>query len=133
MDLEMEPRSPLEVHASALTTTAEATEDALVDMTPATAGDMFGVAGCVLGRRSFGGFHRSVEDTWKASYHALRDGGDRKQVSDGELLERYAKLVKHPRTNGNDEDASRRPVGNLGNKVKPRQKLMGSGEKRKRR
>jgi M-phase phosphoprotein 6 len=146
MDLEMETNSPLVLHASSTITVegaAAATEDALlVDMTPANNSDMYGISGCVIGRRSFGGFNRSMEDTWKASYHTLKEqqGGDRnnKQVSDEDLLKRYATLVKHKNNNRNisnayDEDASRRPVGNLGDKVKPRQKrTIGSGEKRKR-
>jgi M-phase phosphoprotein 6 len=133
MDLEMESHSPLVGNASAMTVMTEAAAgDGLVDVTPATSADMYGIPGCVIGRRSFGGFNRPIEDTWKASYRALKEGGDRKrdQVSDEELLQRYATLVKHNRKS-NDEDSSRRPVGNLGDKVKPRQK-MGSGEKRKR-
>jgi hypothetical protein len=88
-----------------------------VDLAPATTADMYGIAGCGIGRRSFGGFSRSIEDTWKASCRAIREGGHPKctQVSDEELLKRFAPLAKHHR-NRNDEDAWRHPVGNLGDK-----------------
>ena len=77
-------------------------------------------------------------DTWKASYRAQKEGateGSRREkaVTDEELLSRYANLVKQR----NGDDASRRPVGNLGDKVRPRKQMKdsrqrNSGEKRKR-
>jgi M-phase phosphoprotein 6 len=115
-------------------------EDSLIDTTPATTSDMYGISMDIIGRRSFGGFNRALEDTWKSSYRAQKDGTTSarkaKSVTDEELLSRYANLVKQRNNHG--EDASRRPVGNLGEKVRPRKQMndspnsRNSGEKRKR-
>ena len=121
-----------------------AVEDAPIDMTPATTSDMYGISVDIIGRRSFGGFNRSIENTWKASYRTHKEDGNHRssssnnasqdqKVSDEELLARYANLVKN--RNGK-EDTSRKPVGNLGDKVRPRKKMSDvkrSGEKRKHR
>ena len=107
-------------------------QDELVSSAPATSADMYGISVEVIGRRSFGGFNRAIEDTWKSSYRSHREGSQgassKSRASDEELLQRYANLVKDRRGGG---DNSRTPVGNLskkGQRNKPR-----SGEKRKRR
>jgi hypothetical protein len=107
-------------------------QDELVSSAPATSADMYGISVQVIGRRSFGGFNRAIEDTWKSSYRSHREvsqgASNKTRASDEELLQRYANLVKDRRGDG---DNSRKPVGNLskkGQRNKPR-----SGEKRKRR
>ena len=119
-------------------------EDAPIDTSPATTSDMYGISVDIIGRRSFGGFNRSIESTWKDSYRAHREEGNsrnnnnnrnnkNKHISDEELLARYANLVKHRNNNNNNnnngannnnnnanEDMSRNVIGNLGDKVKPR-------------
>ncbi|CAB9527055.1 expressed unknown protein [Seminavis robusta] len=114
-------------------------EQLLVDAT-ATNTDMYGLSVAVIGRRSFGGFNRPVEASWKASYRAHKEGiidtnsnnNNDAKASDEELLKRYANLVKQR------DNAGRKPVGNLQEKVKPRKKMQSpnnnkGGEKRKRR
>ena len=103
---------------SALVATYVQSEDAPIDLAPVTSSDMYGIRVDVVGRRSFGGFNRVMEDTWKASYRAQKEGDASKSkgetISDEELLTRYANLAKQR----NGDDASRRPVGNLGDKKK---------------
>ena len=127
-------------------------KDAPVDMTPATTSDMYGISVDIIGRRSFGGFNKHIETTWKTSYRSHTENNNHfssnnKHVSDEELLARYANLVKHRKSNTNgannaNEDMSRKTIGNFGDKVKPRKKQQQqgrssdpnrSGEKRKRR
>ena len=67
--------------------------------------DMYGIGSDIIGRRSFGGFHKSVRATWD---HALkvrteedaRARNTKTHVTDEELLERYEKYVKG--RSGND-------------------------------
>ena len=61
--------------------------------------DMYGVGSDIIGRRSFGGFHKSVRTTWNAALKqrtdsAARANNTRSQITDEELLERYEKYVK---------------------------------------
>lgn len=109
------------------------TEDEVIASGPATTVDMYGISVEVIGRRSFGGFNRAVEETWKSSYRSHREGTYKnksisERVSDEELLKRYANLVKDRRGDG---DNSRSPIGNLSNKGQ--RNKSGSGQKRKRR
>jgi len=117
-------------------------ENSLVDPIPATTSDMYGISVEVVGRRSFGGFNRAMEDMWKASLRAHKEGGTaadpvkrkEKVQTDDELLAKYANLVKQRNTSSNHNNGGR-PIGNLGDKVKPRKGVnnpKGSGEKRKR-
>lgn len=129
-------------------------KDAPIDMTPATTSDMYGISVDIIGRRSFGGFNKSIETTWKTSYRSHTENNNsnsnssNKHVSDEELLSRYANLVKHRGKTSNganniaNEDMSRKAIGNFGDKVKPRKQQQQrrrssdpnrSGEKRKRR
>lgn len=111
-----------------------------IDMVPATTSDMYGISVDIVGRRSFGGFNRSVENTWKASYQSHQEDGangsngsnSKDTLSDEQLLARYANLAKNRGGGGNKEDMSRQAVGNLGDKVKPRKQMGGGAEKRKR-
>lgn len=112
----------------------ELPQDTPVSLTPASSADMYGISVGVIGRRSFGGFNRAIEDTWKASYRSHKEGSGQKssrgeRATDEELLQRYASLVKDRRGGG---DKSRSPVGNLAGKGQ-RNKPRNSGEKRKRR
>jgi hypothetical protein len=79
--------------------------------------DMYGPQAHVLGRRSFGGFNRPMEEASK-SFHGSEDpldGNNKKpKVSDDELLKRYEVYVK----NGRQREGAARPVGNLQNKRK---------------
>mmetsp|Transcript_6517 Transcript_6517/g.6122 ORF Transcript_6517/g.6122 Transcript_6517/m.6122 type:complete len:216 (-) Transcript_6517:220-867(-) len=65
----------------------------------ATASDMYGISAEIIGRRSFGGFRKCVAETWKEAVdmiqynHDVRKG-DKKHISDEELLKRYEKYVK---------------------------------------
>jgi hypothetical protein len=61
--------------------------------------DMYGVGSDVVGRRSFGGFHKSVMNTWDAALKRRDDDDTRTKntknhITDEELLERYEKYVK---------------------------------------
>ena len=65
----------------------------------ASAADVHGVAAEIVGRRSFGGFNKSVGDTWKEAVESKareRSGAkaERRNISDEELLRRYEKYVK---------------------------------------
>jgi hypothetical protein len=112
----------------------QSSQDSLVAAAPGTTSDMYGISVDVIGRRSFGGFNRAIEDTWKSSYRSHREGVQRtskEKASDDELLQRYANIVKQRLSGaGGDDDMSRRPVGNLGEKG---QRNKQRGEKRKRR
>ena len=61
--------------------------------------DMYGVGSDVVGRRSFGGFHKSVMNTWNTALKRRTDDdtrtkNTRNHITDEELLERYEKYVK---------------------------------------
>ena len=61
--------------------------------------DMYGVGSDIIGRRSFGGFHKSVRTTWDTALKqrtdsAARANNTRSHITDEELLERYEKYVK---------------------------------------
>lgn len=61
--------------------------------------DMYGVGSDLVGRRSFGGFHKSVMNTWDTALKRRADDetrtkNTRNHITDEELLERYEKYVK---------------------------------------
>ena len=61
--------------------------------------DMYGVGSDIIGRRSFGGFHKSVRNTYDTALKRRTDDHARSQntkhqITDDELLERYEKYVK---------------------------------------
>lgn len=77
--------------------------------------DMYGVGADIVGRRSFGGFHKSIRTTYDTALKRRTDDEARKrltksQITDDELLERYEKYVKGGR--GGDH------TGNRGRKEK---------------
>lgn len=80
----------------------------------ATEVDMYGIGGSIIGRRSFGGFNKSVENTWEISYKTIskmNKSSEKKkvQMSDEELLRRYEKYLK-----GDDTFSPKAaPIGNL--------------------
>jgi hypothetical protein len=88
--------------------------------------DLYGPQANVLGRRSFGGFNRPMEDAWKASHHQSDSLGrnSKAKVSDDELLKRYEDYVK----NGRRREDATRPIGNLQNKQKRRGKSMSAAD-----
>ena len=60
---------------------------------------MYGVGSDIIGRRSFGGFHKSVRTTWDTALKqrtdsAARANNTKSQITDEELLERYERYVK---------------------------------------
>mmetsp|Transcript_30676 Transcript_30676/g.61272 ORF Transcript_30676/g.61272 Transcript_30676/m.61272 type:complete len:197 (+) Transcript_30676:275-865(+) len=60
--------------------------------------DMYGVGADVVGRRSFGGFHKAVRSTWEEALKMRTDDDTRtkatfKHITDEELLQRYEKYV----------------------------------------
>lgn len=61
--------------------------------------DMYGLGSDIIGRRSFGGFHKSVMNTWNEALKRRTDDDVRTKntkhhITDEELLERYEKFVK---------------------------------------
>lgn len=71
--------------------------------------DMYGVGSDIIGRRSFGGFHKSVQTTWDTALKqrtdsAARVNNTRSHVTDEELLERYERYVKGGNGGGGGRD-----------------------------
>ena len=64
----------------------------------ATAVDIHGPTADIIGRRSFNGYHKSISNTWDASYAKRTESASRKnrqeKISDEELLRRYERYVK---------------------------------------
>jgi len=86
------------------TTTVDSTLNVVQE---ATIADMYGVQ--AIGRRSFGGFHQSIETAWR------RSDNKSPKVSDEAMLQRYQDFV-HGREQNNP------PIGNLQVKNNKRQK-----------
>lgn len=83
-------------------TTSDGRNDEVTSATPA---DMYGAQAMVLGRRSFGGLNKIIEEAWKSSYKWYKNethDSKRTSVPDEELLMRYETFVK----NGRRRDAS---------------------------
>lgn len=103
----------------------------------ATASDMYGLKGSLLGRRSFGGFNKFASENWNEnleSYHSGKAGerAKKQHISDDELLERYKNYVHGRGDFGGVDKAAAAPVGNL-KKQQRKSQSPRSGEKRQRR
>lgn len=90
--------------------------------TIATKADMYGMSAEIIGRRSFNGFNKAVENTYTKAVqsredHRLGEKVERQQITDEELLERYEKYVKG---NGDMTDTKSKSVGNLKKKKRKR-------------
>lgn len=86
--------------------------------------DMYGVGSDVVGRRSFGGFHKSVMNTYDTALKRRTDDDTRTKntknhITDEELLERYEKYVKG--RGGVETDGS----GNRGRREKKKRNTNG--------
>ena len=97
----------------------------------------------LVGRRSFGGFHKSVSDTYEKVAAAQQKSSFRQGstvLSDNELVGRYHDYVRGRGGGLEQVDANAAaPVGNLGAKVNKKKKgkrgspsPSGSGNKRRR-
>lgn len=80
------------------TISADASNE-LIILEAATVVDMYGVGADVIGRRSFGGFHKAIRSTWEEAVKMRTDDESRtkatfKHITDEELLQRYEKYVK---------------------------------------
>ena len=65
----------------------------------ASQSDMYGISANIIGRRSFNGFHKSVNTTWLEAVETLSPGkskgkSKKASISDEELLRRYEQHVK---------------------------------------
>ena len=74
---------------------------------------MYGVGSDIIGRRSFGGFHKSVRTTWDTAIKqradsAARANNTKSHITDEELLERYEKYVKGGRSGEKDKRKQKR-------------------------
>mmetsp|Transcript_12160 Transcript_12160/g.18375 ORF Transcript_12160/g.18375 Transcript_12160/m.18375 type:complete len:180 (-) Transcript_12160:295-834(-) len=84
--------------------------------------DMYGMSAEIIGRRSFNGFNKSVENTYTKSLqsreeHRLGEKVERQQITDEELLERYEKYVKG---DGDMTDTKSKNVGSFKKKKRKR-------------
>ncbi|KAL7447915.1 hypothetical protein ACHAWC_000201 [Mediolabrus comicus] len=75
--------------------------------------DMYGVGSDIIGRRSFGGFNKSVRNTWDAALKqrtddAARTNNTKNHITDEELLARYEKYVKGGRSGDRDGGGKRK-------------------------
>eukprot|EP01083_Nonionella_stella_P089297 249123_1 len=95
--------------------------------TIATKADMYGMSAEIIGRRSFNGFNKAVENTYTKAVqtreeHRLGEKVERQQITDEELLERYEKYVKG-NGDGDMTETKSKSVGNF--KKKKRKRLQG--------
>mmetsp|Transcript_31807 Transcript_31807/g.66857 ORF Transcript_31807/g.66857 Transcript_31807/m.66857 type:complete len:208 (+) Transcript_31807:102-725(+) len=77
----------------------QSSSDGVIILELASVVDMYGVGSNVVGRRSFGGFHKSVKNTWDAALKRqtdddVRTKNTKNHITDQELLDRYEKYVK---------------------------------------
>jgi hypothetical protein len=83
----------------------------------ATVVDIYGTASDIIGRRSFGGFHKSIGNTWDSAYKSRMEAEAHRsceaKISDEELLRRYERYVKRGREKSglNDEKKRQRKTG----------------------
>mmetsp|Transcript_17932 Transcript_17932/g.32465 ORF Transcript_17932/g.32465 Transcript_17932/m.32465 type:complete len:209 (-) Transcript_17932:169-795(-) len=99
----------------------QSASDGLIILGLASVVDMYGVGSDVVGRRSFGGFHKPVRTTWEAALKRRTDDDARTRntkshITDEELLQRYEKYVK----GGRSEEGG--GSGNRGRKDKRKQR-----------
>lgn len=85
------------------------------DKIPQTANssDMYGISAEIIGRRSFGGFHKSVADTYNDAlqsiqYNRVAKKAGKQHISDDELLRRYEKYVKGHSSGSGDASKQKR-------------------------
>eukprot|EP00593_Proboscia_inermis_P005714 CAMPEP_0171322274 /NCGR_PEP_ID=MMETSP0816-20121228/114857_1 /TAXON_ID=420281 /ORGANISM="Proboscia inermis, Strain CCAP1064/1" /LENGTH=154 /DNA_ID=CAMNT_0011820711 /DNA_START=164 /DNA_END=628 /DNA_ORIENTATION=+ len=95
----------------------------------ASSSDMYGITAQIVGRRSFGGFNKSVEETWKSDLESRESGrissrAMKLEVSDEELLRRYEKYVHRSAGQTSSSSGSKRNTNNVSS--------LDSGQKRKR-
>ncbi|KAL7541705.1 hypothetical protein ACHAXR_013138 [Thalassiosira sp. AJA248-18] len=77
----------------------QSTSDGSIILELASVVDMYGVGSDIVGRRSFGGFRKTVRTTWEGAVKRQTDDDARTRntkshITDEELLERYEKYVK---------------------------------------
>ena len=81
-------------------------------LTLATVTDMYGPSSDLIGRRSFGGYHKSVQNTWDEALRRRTEVekkmSQKEKVSDEELLRRYEKYVKKERGGEGDGEGGGR-------------------------
>jgi len=85
--------------SSSPTPPSQSSNDNTIILQLASVTDMYGVGSDIIGRRSFGGFHKSVRTTWDTALKqrtdsAARANNTKSQITDEELLERYERYVK---------------------------------------
>jgi len=88
--------------------------------------DMYGIGSDIIGRRSFGGFHKSVRSTWETALQqrtdsAARERNTRSHITDEELLERYEKYVKG-RSSASTSNGEKMINGGGGKEIKQNRK-----------
>ncbi|KAL3793741.1 hypothetical protein HJC23_013303 [Cyclotella cryptica] len=94
-------------------TTSSAKDNQTIILKIATVVDMYGQGSDIIGRRSFGGFHKSVRATWdeavqKRTSEDARRRHTKEHISDEELLKRYEKYVKKGRDRAGLGDSGRK-------------------------
>ena len=100
----------------------------------ASPADMYGIQGTIIGRRSFGGFNRAMEDAWKDCKASIENQSsehrkNKPKVSDEELIQRYKDIVDHRSLDA----GSSRPIGNLNKKKKISPSPKNSNNKKRQR
>jgi len=70
--------------------------------------DMYGIHSDLIGRRSFGGFKKSVDNNWRACLHGEDEQNKKPKITDEELLRQYEKLKRGSDPN-NRNGRKRRP------------------------
>lgn len=94
-----------------------ATSEGAIILELASSVDMYGVGSDIVGRRSFGGFHKAIRTTWEAALKRRTDEdasarNTKNHITDQELLDRYEKYVQGGRR------AEGEGAGNKGRKGK---------------
>mmetsp|Transcript_26012 Transcript_26012/g.29765 ORF Transcript_26012/g.29765 Transcript_26012/m.29765 type:complete len:174 (+) Transcript_26012:37-558(+) len=72
-------------------------EESRVSFDRCTNSDMYGIQSDLIGRRSFGGFKKSVDDNWRACLRGGREDDNKNnsgnpEITDSELRRQYVKL-----------------------------------------
>ena len=91
-------------------------QDPTILLEMATVVDIYGTGSDLIGRRSFGGFHKSIGTTWEEAYRRRTESDVRKnhrgeninKISDEELLRRYERYVKKGREKSGVNDEKKR-------------------------
>ena len=76
-----------------------ASSDGVVILELASSVDMHGIGSDIVGRRSFGGFHKAIRTTWEAALKRRIDDdattrNTKSRITDEKLLDRYEKYVQ---------------------------------------